>query len=157
VASWTIRRATIADVDGIVSCLHAAFEPYRADYTHGAFNDTVLTIESCAARLREMCILVARGEDESVVGTIACQRVSPEEGHVRGMAVLPQYHGRGVAEALLAAAEAELRAQKCQRVTLDTTKYLLRAMCFYERNGYAATGRLSDFFGMTLIEYAKTI
>ena len=153
----TIRHATPADLKGVVSCLAAAFEPYRADYTSAAFNDTVPTVEGCEARLRDMTILVAQDGDGSVIGTIACQRVSPQEGHIRGMAVLPHHHGRGVAEALLTAAEAQLRAQKCPRATLDTTKYLLRAIRFYERNGYVATGRLSDFYGMTLIEYAKDI
>ena len=40
---------------------------------------------------------------EGVVGTIACASVSPNEGHLRGMAVLPQWQGSGVAEALLQA------------------------------------------------------
>lgn len=155
--SWTIRPATVNDVEGVVSCLHAAFEPYRSDYTEGAFSDTVLTVETAKARLREMSILVAADRNGNVVGTIACQKVSPQEGHIRGMAVLPGHHGTGVAEALLFAAESELRRQGCGRVTLDTTQYLERAIRFYERNGYVATGRLGDFFGMTLIEYAKNI
>ena len=139
-----------------MACLAAAFEPYRADYTTGAFNDTVLTVETCRARLREMTILIAE-QDGRVVGTVACQKVSGQEGHVRGMAVSPTHHGSGVAEALLTAAEEELRTVRCSRVTLDTTEYLQRAICFYERNGYVATGRVSEFFGMRLIEYAKNI
>ncbi len=73
------------------------------------------------------------------------------------MAVVPSYHGTGVAEGLLAAAETELRGRRCSRITLDTTQYLLRAIRFYERNGYLATGRVSEFFGMALIEYAKDV
>lgn len=145
------------DLEGVVSCLATAFEPYRSDYTDGAFNDTVLTVETAEARLREMSILIAEGRNGNVVGTIACQKVSSQEGHVRGMAVLPALHGTGVAEALLSAAESELGKQGCGRVTLDTTRYLKRAIRFYERNGYVATGRLADFFGMTVIEYAKSI
>ena len=32
-----------------------------------------------------------------------------------------------------------------------------RAIRFYERHGYRPTGRVSDFFGMELIEYAKEL
>jgi hypothetical protein len=42
-------------------------------------------------------------------------------------------------------------------VTLDTTWPLQRAIRFYERQGYAATGRETDFFGMPLYEYAKPL
>jgi ribosomal protein S18 acetylase RimI-like enzyme len=42
-------------------------------------------------------------------------------------------------------------------VTLDTTRPLQRAIRFYERHGYRQTGRVSDFYGMELIEYAKEL
>jgi hypothetical protein len=29
-------------------------------------------------------------------------------------------------------------------------------MRFYEKNGYRRTGKITDFFGMLLIEYAKS-
>ena len=73
------------------------------------------------------------------------------------MAVLPAWQGAGVAALLLDAAERELRAQHCSRVTLDTTEPLQRATRFYEKHGYRASGRVSDFFGMPLYEYAKVL
>src|SRR5262249_16302573 len=51
----------------------------------------------------------------------------------------------------------ELRAGGCVRITLDTTAPLERAVAFYERNGFARTGRVRDFFGMPLHEYGKTL
>jgi hypothetical protein len=42
-------------------------------------------------------------------------------------------------------------------VSLDTTEPLRRAMRFYERNGYQRSGKVTDFFGMTLIEYIKEL
>jgi len=73
------------------------------------------------------------------------------------MAVLPSWHGRGVGEQLLTAAEAELRGLGCVRVTLDTTEPLERAMRFYEKHGFARSGRVADFYGMRLIEYVKEL
>jgi GNAT superfamily N-acetyltransferase len=65
------------------------------------------------------------------------------------------WQGRGAAQRLLEAAEAGLRSAGCSSITLDTTLPLVRAMRFYERNGYARSGRVTDFHGMPLVEYAK--
>lgn len=79
------------------------------------------------------------------------------EGHLRGVAVSPEWQGSGVATALLRAAENELRTNGCTFVTLDTTAPLKRATRFYEKHGFSASGRVSDFFGMPLYEYAKPL
>jgi [ribosomal protein S18]-alanine N-acetyltransferase len=150
----SIRQATLADVDGVLSCLHEAFAPYRDAYTPEGFTDTTLTDETIRRRLREMHVLVAVTAGDDVVGTVAGV-ANGDEGHIRGMAVRPQWAGSGVARKLLDAVEAELRACRCTRVTLDTTEPLQRATRFYEKNGYRKTGRVGDFFGMRLIEYAK--
>jgi hypothetical protein len=42
-------------------------------------------------------------------------------------------------------------------VTLDTTAPLVRAIRFYERNGYARSGAVSNFYGMQLYEYRKVL
>lgn len=102
-----------------------------------------------------MSLFVATEVGDNVIGTIGCGAIGGGEGHIRGMAVLPEWHGRGIAEQLLHAAEEELGLQGCRRVTLDTTAPLKRATSFYKRNGYQATGRVQDFFGMQLYEYEK--
>jgi GNAT superfamily N-acetyltransferase len=141
----------------VVDCLGAAFEPYRNRYTEGAFRDTVPTLAACERRSREMTILVAHDARNVVAGTIACQAHPGGEGHLRGMAVLPGVLGQGLAAALLAAAEAELRTHGCTRVTLDTTQPLERAIRFYTRSGYTPTGKVTDFYGMPLFEYVKEL
>jgi len=151
--SFSIRRAASNDGEAIVACLAAAFAPYSNSYTPAAFTDTVLDPRLVQHRLREMCVFVAVSEG-SVVGTVACL-ASGEEGHLRGMAVLPNWRGSGVASALLEAAEAEIRNQRCKRVTLNTTEPLARAMRFYARHGFTRSGRVSDFFGMRLHEWVK--
>jgi GNAT superfamily N-acetyltransferase len=118
----------------------------------------VLSTETIKQRMNNMKIFVAEVRASgAIIGTVACNLVSPEEGHLRGMAVLNSYLGSGVAQQLLEAAEAELRAQKCIRITLDTTAPLSRAINFYRRNGFRPSGRISDFFGMPLYEYVKQL
>jgi RimJ/RimL family protein N-acetyltransferase len=154
---FTVRRASLRDSAGILDCLRAAFEPYREAYSPGAFEDTVLTPGTIGHRLASMAVFVASADRGEVVGTIASGLVGEGEGHLRGMAVSPDWQGRGVAEELLTAAEAELRRAGCDRASLDTTRYLGRAIRFYEANGYRASGKVGDFFGMELIEYVKTL
>ena len=117
----SVQKATSADTTGILSCLSAAFEVYRNSYTPAAFVDTILTPETIKGRLQEMTIFVATEKSGEIVGTIACSIVNPEEGHIRGMAVLPASQGTGVAARLLAHAEAHFRGRNCKRISLDIT------------------------------------
>jgi ribosomal protein S18 acetylase RimI-like enzyme len=153
----SIRRATNEDAAEILACLRAAFEDYRHQYTTDAFLDTVLTPETFQERLAEMIVFAAVNDSGKVVGTIACNLVSAQEGHLRGMAVLPSLRGSGIAGQLLSHAEEELRFRKCTRITLDTTEPLQRAMRFYEKHGYRRSEKIADFFGMPLVEYCKTL
>jgi GNAT superfamily N-acetyltransferase len=150
-----VRRAEASDAQQILACLHAAFAPFREQYSPEGFADTVLFEETVNARLREMSLYVAVA-DWGVVGTIGC-KVEGEDGHLRGMAVIAEWQGTAVASELLHAAENELRSRGCRRVTLDTTQPLQRAIRFYVKQGYSPTGRVFDFFGMPLYEYAKQL
>jgi GNAT superfamily N-acetyltransferase len=167
----TVRKATPHDSAGILKCLDEAFEPYRGSYTPEAFADTVLTPETLQHRLASMSLFVAVSDSDEIVGTIGCSVVDPlvvnllvdskkensNEGHIRGMAVLPAWQGAGVAARLLKTVESELRASGCQWITLDTTQPLQPAMRFYEKNGFRRSGKVTDFFGMPLFEYVKTL
>ena len=161
-----IRKGDPSDGPGILACLRSAFEPFRAEYTAEAFNDTILTADSLARRFSTMQIYVAEAAQgrnvaetaqRRIVGTVAYCVSSAQEGHLRGMAVDPAWQGCGVANALLDVAEAALAEQGCALVTLDTTRVLYRAKRFYERNGYRVSGTVTDFFGMPLYEFVKEL
>jgi ribosomal protein S18 acetylase RimI-like enzyme len=152
---FEIRPATSEDAAAILECLLAAFEPYRSQYTPQAYLDTVMTPATLLQRLLSMTVLVAVDARGNVVGTIGGAAVTSSVGHLRGMAVPPEYHGRGIARRLLDAMERHLLGKGCTRISLDTTEPLERAMRFYEKNGFRRTGEVTDFFGMPLIEYVK--
>ncbi len=152
-----LRRANASDAPGILECRAAAFAPHRADYTPEAYFDTVLSPQTIRQRLASMQVFVAVTPGEHVVGTIACAVSNEDEGHLRGMAVLTEWQGRGIAEALLHIAETELEEHGCTHITLDTTGPLRRAIRFYEKNGYRRSGKVTDFFGMPLYEFVKSL
>jgi putative acetyltransferase len=155
--SFTIRRATSDDCVGILECLGLAFAPFRENYTQEGFSDTVLTPETISRRLQDMAVFVAVEADGRIIGTISCKVVGGVEGHLRGMAVRPEWQGSRVATELLARAEQETRNAGCSTLTLDTTEPLKRAVRFYEKHGFQPTGHVGDFFGMPLLEYRKRI
>lgn len=152
-----VRPALARDETGILDCLLAAFDPFRGDYTPAAFADTVQTPDTLRRRMAEGSVFVAQDDAGAIVGTIAAFVTEPGEGHLRGMAVAPAWHGRGVAPRLLRRALDELRAAGCARVTLDATDPLVRAARFYEARGFARTGRARDFFGMPVHEFAAPL
>ncbi|HZR56667.1 MAG TPA: GNAT family N-acetyltransferase [Terriglobales bacterium] len=154
--SITVRRATAQDAESVATCLESAFEPFRSQYTREAFEDTVLSPQAVRARMQQMTIYVAGIADFKIVGTIAAA-MEGEEGHLRGMAVLPAWQGHSIAKHLLHVAEHDLATAGCVRLTLNTTMPLQRAIRFYERNGFIPSGRITDFFGMPLHEYTKPL
>src|SRR5207247_9318070 len=89
--SVAVRRATAGDADGILDCLQTAFEPYRQRYTPEGFKDTVLGPDTVHERLHSMSVFVAVTDAGAVVGTIGWQIISPEEGHLGGMAAMPEW------------------------------------------------------------------
>jgi diamine N-acetyltransferase len=157
VASYRIRKATTSDAEELSGCLESAFKAFRGEYTFAAFRDTVPTASEMVRRLAEMCLFVAVAESGEIVGTLGYRMVDEEEAHLRGMAVAPKYQGSGIAQRLLDAVESELHLRRCLRISLNTTQPLKRAVSFYEKNGYRPSGRVSDFFGMPLYEFTKTL
>jgi N-acetylglutamate synthase-like GNAT family acetyltransferase len=153
---FVVRRATRQDLPGILDCLREAFEPYRNLYTPAAFSDTVPSPEGLEERFRRMRIFVAVRPPREIIGTVACSEANTV-GHIRGMAVLTGLHGGGVSHKLLEVIQEELYRWGCRRVTLDTTEPLQRAISFYIKNGFSATGTVHDFFGMPLYEYEKKL
>jgi len=156
-AAFAIRKATTDDSAGILECLASAFAPFRESYTPEGLLDTILSPDTVQQRLQDMDVFVAVHTNGSVIGTIGCKVEHEGEGHLRGMAVKPEWQGSCLAADLLARAEEELRNAGCSTITLDTTQPLRRAVRFYEKHGYQPTGRVGDFFGMPLFEYRKYI
>jgi len=152
----TIRKALTEEAGGVRRCLASAFEPFRYQYTRDAFEDTVPSAEAIRERMAQMTVYVAVSGAREIVGTVA-YGVEADEGHMRGMAVHPAWQGHGIAERLLRAVESDLLAAGCVRISLDTTDPLQRAIYFYRRNGFVASGKVADFFGMPLYEYVKAL
>ncbi len=156
-SDYHLRLARESDVPALSTCLHEAFAPFREEYSRAAYANTVPSQPELLERVRTMSVWVVIDRRGVLVGTVSASRRSPVEGHLRGMAVRPDRQGSGVADALLDRAVKSLAALGCRKVTLDTTRPLARARRFYEKHGFSATGTVTDFFGMPLLEYARAL
>ncbi|MFW9946346.1 MAG: GNAT family N-acetyltransferase [Candidatus Odinarchaeota archaeon] len=154
---YTIRLATIKDAKAVHEVLLAAFEDYRSFYSPEGFTDTTLSERIAKDRIKEMKVYLAVDQHGKIIGTIGWQKLNKDEGHIRGMGVIPSQQGRnGPAALLLRQVERDAQLENCKILTLDTTEILKRAQRFYEKNGYKRTGKTADFFGSIIYEFAKT-
>ena len=86
-------------------------------------------------------LLVASLGDE-VVGSV----MAGWEGHrgwINYLAVAPPVQRRGIGRALMAAAEARLRALGCGKINLQVRGSNANVVAFYERVGFAVEDRIS--------------
>ncbi len=156
--TFIIREATKEDAYEIHRVIAAAFEKYRSFYTNEAFNDTISSKEGIENRLDNSTIFIAVNDKQEIIGTIGWQKVTKNEAHIRGMAVLPQYQGKNSpASLLIKKVEEEAKKHSCLVISLDTTEILQRAQRFYSKHGFQKTRKTGDFFGNTIIEFIKKI
>ncbi|MFX0017819.1 MAG: GNAT family N-acetyltransferase [Promethearchaeota archaeon] len=155
---FTIRLATIKDAKAVHEVLLAAFAEYTCFYSTEGFADTVLSEERAKDRIKEMKVYVAIDQHGKIIGTIGWQKLNENEGHIRGMGVIPIQQGKdSPAISLLRQVERDAQLEGCKILTLDTTEILKRAQNFYEKNGFQKTGKIGDFFGSIIYEFAKTL
>jgi ribosomal protein S18 acetylase RimI-like enzyme len=158
IRKFNIRRAIFEDAEPIHQVLLVAFKEFRNYYSVEGFLDTVLSKDKAIDRINQMNVYVAVDLKGIVIGTIGWQKITEEEGHIRGMAVVPKWQGKnGPASFLLKEVENEAFLMGCSVLTLDTTEVLKRAQCFYQKHGFRKTGKTGDFYGSLIYEYAKKI
>jgi ribosomal protein S18 acetylase RimI-like enzyme len=122
------------------------------------------------ARADRTTVLVAV-EDGRVVGSLTLeldgrvhdqddedfQPLAPGEAHIRMLGVDPGARGRGVARAIMTAAESVARDTGKTVMTLHTTRRMTAAQAMYERLGYE---RMEDRIfpdGFVLLGYRKRL
>jgi len=66
-------------------------------------------------------------------------------GWVYHLAVAPEHRRRGFGRAMMAGAEARLRALGCAKINLQIIRTNAEVVRFYERIGYAVTGRAASY------------
>ncbi|MHA2391529.1 MAG: GNAT family N-acetyltransferase [Promethearchaeota archaeon] len=155
---YIVRKAEPKDAKGIHEVILAAFEEFREHYSPEGFTDTVMSEEIALRRINRMTLFVAIDQKDNIIGTIGWKNIDEKEGHIRGMAVHPNYQGKkSPATKLLQMVEEDARSRGVSFLTLDTTAPLKRAQDFYKKHGFRETGKRGNFFGITIYEFVKEI
>ena len=84
-------------------------------------------------------------EDGKICGFIACRCIA-EEAEILNLAVRREHRQRGEATALLEVALKEFHAQKVSRIFLEVRESNAAAIAFYEKHGFAKTGRRGGYY-----------
>lgn len=129
-----IRRAGASDLSTMMAVEIACFDEKRYSRDMVLF---ILTDEEFATFL---------AEDGRAVGA-ACVHVRGNEAHLVSIGVVPEHRCRGVARALMGAAEAEAIWRGASRMTLQVSVLNMAAMNMYLQRGYRAICLLKDYYG----------
>ena len=140
----TIRRATLADLDAIVSLVPrlVAFgpPPWRDPEAMRATDQKVIRA-ALESRSEDPIVLVALLNGENVAGLIHLHSetdyyTESKHGHVADLVVAGPYEGRGIGRRLLAHAEEWARARGYEWLTISVFRENARALRTYERAGF---------------------
>ncbi|HUO14819.1 MAG TPA: GNAT family N-acetyltransferase [Verrucomicrobiae bacterium] len=151
-----VRRANIEDATAIASVLQFAFAEYEPLYTKEGYAATTPPVSAVLSRLREGPVWVAVTETR-IVGTASA--VEKEKAlYLRGMGVLPEARGMGVARLLLKEMEGWAGTLGASRLFLSTTPFLDRAIRLYLAFGFRRTQEgPHELFGTPLFTMEKPL
>jgi ribosomal protein S18 acetylase RimI-like enzyme len=91
-------------------------------------------------------VLVARAEGATTGVAVVLFRSDSRVARLYSLAVAPKYTGRGIATALLAAAEKIARSRKCQSLRLEVHERNHGAIRVYRKAGYREFGTYRHYY-----------
>lgn len=135
-AAFRIRRATPADLPGLLTLERSAFTTDHLSprqYRHHLNNPGAEVLAAC--------------DDSGLLGkALVFFRRGSRIARLYSIAVDHSARGRGIGEALLAAAETRARARGATCMRLEVRQDNPGAMRLYERCGYARFGMRSGYY-----------
>ena len=141
---YRIRAATASDGDRMLALMPrlAEFEiPESRDPEHLWRDDAALLRQWISGETDDCLVQVAERDGGAILG-FTLVRLRPEalshdpSSHLEAIAVSKDAEGKGVAQALLCAAEEEAARHGALTMTLHVISTNTRARKFYERSGY---------------------
>jgi ribosomal-protein-alanine acetyltransferase len=103
----------------------------KQDYDRAVSSGQVLLVAEVAGR----------------VGGFLVARVSSDEAEILNMGVADTNRREGMGSALLAAAEAEARAEKAEHIYLEVRESNYAGIAFYTKHGFCQNGKRVRYYG----------
>ncbi|MEM0475615.1 MAG: GNAT family N-acetyltransferase [Candidatus Norongarragalinales archaeon] len=153
---WVARDAASGALAGFIDI---DFAPVRGLRKNDAFEkDSAAVTEQKEASGVAYTTKARRAMERE--GTRAANHRSPrsKQAKILGLAVLPEFRGRGIARRLIAKAEARAKARGCRNVFLLVREDNALARALYEKLGFSLRGTLAEkLWGKTILLYSKEL
>lgn len=131
-----IRTVTAHDVPAVAALLREVLAEYGLTFGEGSETDAqVLALPGSYESRGGRFWVAARGG--ALLGTCGVFPLGGGDWELRKMYLRDAARGTGLGRRLLAVAVDHARAAGGQRLVLDTTEQMTRAIAFYEANGFA--------------------
>lgn len=147
-----LRRAGVADAGKLALVGAASFlETFANDHPGDdlvAFCATSHSVEAWRATLQTSTTAVWIVEEAvgspvgyAVLVAASLPGTTPQDAEIKRIYVLSKWQGTGTGRALFDAAEAEARTRSAARLALSVYTKNVKAIAFYERQGFVTIGR----------------
>lgn len=162
----TFRPATPADVPAITTLINLAYgggassTGHNRSWTHEGtlFDEARTSDEEVARYLATPGAMFLLGYDGASLVTSTLLKFDGEAGYLGLLAVHPDAQSGGVGKQVLAEAERMALERGCAKMTMMViATHRPELVAYYERRGYALTGRYGEFSRPTVKAYAEEI
>lgn len=140
-------RMLVAPEDPSAPDIVALLRQHLADMHAESPPESVHALDVEALRADHITFLAARDGDGSLMGVGAIAELAPGHGELKSMRTVPEFRGRGVAAAIVAALIDLARDRGYTRVSLETgtQEYFAAAHRLYERAGFVECGPFGKY------------
>ncbi len=129
-AASAITASYRGHVDGDIN------DQYRSISGSLRFQNNIVRFPGCGVFDNGSSFVAIHKPTRNMIGLVLCSRVKDDVGHVTQVCVAPEFRGRRIGEALLAATSHELRRRNFALLTLTVTEANRGAVELYKRLGY---------------------
>ena len=153
-ADFELRRWSEQDYQGAAAVITGSYrshidseinDQYRTITGSLRFLNNIVRFPGCGQFDGNASFVAYHKPTRTPVGVILCSQVKHDVGHITQVCVLPEYRGKGIGEALLAANVEDLRRRTFQMLSLTVTEANHGAVELYKRLGYTVE-RVFDAF-----------